>query len=326
MRIVDNWQEASHEIATLLSDPSPVFLSRIGGSDTNAVAKYLALKGRGTLSVGNPEILWHRGRAAEYNGFYDRRGDIQTFFRYCEELISCHKSSGHAFMCNSPLLSIYFPNAIHKAFFREQIENRGELENLISHITSEDAKTFYFYELVESLVLNPWTLFSLFSTILPGKRVLVISPFSASIKRNFTNRNAFFKKYMYPDFELCTINSPITYAGLPAELYPHSDWFETLASLRDEISKERFDIALLSCGSYAMPLGTYIARSLYRKAIYVGGVLQLYFGVMGRRYEGIFFTDQLNSDQFIYPLEREKYIKHVNLSEEAATEAFGAYF
>jgi hypothetical protein len=326
MRIVDNWQQASREIASLLSDTTPIFLSRIGGSDTNAVAKYLALKERGILSGTDSEILWHRGRAAAYNGYYDRTNNVQTFFRYCDELISCHESSEHSFMCNSQLLSMYFPNAINKAFFQKEINNRDELANLVSRVTREGSKTFYFYELVESLVLNPWTLFNLFSTILPGKRVLVISPFSESIRKNFHNRHAFFKKYEYPQFELVTINSPITYAGLPAQLYPHSDWFETLASLRDEISREQFDVALLSCGSYAMPLGTYIAQSLNRKAIYVGGVLQLYFGIMGRRYKGIFFTDQLNLERFIYPMERDKYIKHVNLSEKAATEAFGAYF
>ena len=77
------------------------------------------------------------------------------------------------------------------------------------------------------------------------------------------------------------VNTPITYAGLPAEFYPGVDWFSTVKQLQKEISRIDFDIALLSCGSYAMPLGVHVARQLERKAIYVGGVLQLYFGIMG---------------------------------------------
>ena len=96
--------------------------------------------------------------------------------------------------------------------------------------------------------------------------------------------------------------------------------------LRDEVSEADFEIALLSCGSYAMPLGVHIQRVLGRKAVYVGGILQLYFGVLGRRYENPWFLDQINRENFIYPVERERYMKFVNVGENTAREAFGAYF
>jgi hypothetical protein len=326
MRIVDNWQQASKEVETLLSSDNPTFLSRIGGSDTNAIAKYLALKENRTLSPEHVGLLWHKKRTAEYNGFYDKNNNTETFFRYCEELLTCYKNCTNLFMCNSQLLSIYFPTIINKEFFLREIENRGDLRTLIAYIAQDSPKTFYFYQLIESVISNPWTLFSLFSNSLINKKVLVISPFSESIRRNFHNRGAFFKNYSYPEFQLLTVDAPITYSGLPIELYPHSDWFETLYSLQTEISKIDFDIALLSCGSYAMPLGVYADRILQKKSVYVGGVLQLHFGIMGRRYEGTFVGEQINIDKFIYPLEREKYMKYAKLGENAAKEAFGAYF
>ena len=109
-------------------------------------------------------------------------------------------------------------------------------------------------------------------------------------------------------------------------MYPHDNWFSTLKALKSAISKKAFDIALLSCGSYAIPLGEHVKLELGRKAIYVGGVLQLYFGIMGRRYDNPFFADQVNRDRFIFPLEREQYLKHIEISPGLAREGFGAYF
>ena len=161
---------------------------------------------------------------------------------------------------------------------------------------------------------------------LQGKKVLVVSPFSKSIESNFTNRRDFFKDYHYPAFELRLQTTPITYAGLPDEFYPDQDWLATTERLKNEISQINFDIALLGCGSYAMPLGIHIRDTLKKQAIYVGGVLQLYFGVMGRRYQDVFFTDQINLEKFIFPLEGQELLKHVTINEKTAREAFGAYF
>ena len=57
----------------------------------------------------------------------------------------------------------------------------------------------------------------------------------------------------------------------------------------DEFSKEinkikdQFDIALVSCGGY----GNLVCNHIYdigKSAIYVGGVLQMYFGILGNRW------------------------------------------
>ena len=41
---------------------------------------------------------------------------------------------------------------------------------------------------------------------------------------------------------------------------------------------------MLSCGSYGLPLGHYITHALGATAIYVGGALQLFFGLRGLRW------------------------------------------
>eukprot|EP00966_Prymnesium_polylepis_P279733 6462713-Prymnesium_polylepis.1 len=44
-----------------------------------------------------------------------------------------------------------------------------------------------------------------------------------------------------------------------------------------------FDVALMACGGLGMLLGAHL-RATDRSSIYVGGNLQIWFGIMGRRW------------------------------------------
>ena len=46
---------------------------------------------------------------------------------------------------------------------------------------------------------------------------------------------------------------------------------------------DQFDVALVSCGGYANPICSFIYEN-GKSAIYVGGVLQMYFGILGARW------------------------------------------
>lgn len=322
-----NGDECFRAATEILSADKPAFLSRIGGSDTNALVAYRA-------EAHRPEDerrainqkFWDVCK--RYNGYYDRAGSEENYVRYLHEIERCYRASPYLIFCNYQLLQIYFEAFIHPQWRQKEIEYEAGYKNLIKDIaTAQPDLQCFPYPFVENMVFDDWNLFRVFQNVLAGKKVLVISPFAASIEANFHNRRTFFKRgYQYPEFELKLYNTPITYDGLPAEYYPHDSWFDTLAAMKDAIGKIDFDIALLSCGSYALPLGVHIADGLGRKAVYVGGILQLYFGVMGRRYENEFFTDQLNLESYIYPLEKEKYLKHFNITGQTAREAFGAYF
>jgi hypothetical protein len=311
----------------ILTDSAPVFFSRIGGSDTNAVVSYFQAK-TGLRAVTSEETDRHRQVVGRFNGYYDRKNDEENYFRYCENLLECYHRSKYLMFCNHELLSIYFSSSLDPKFLTRDIPHREGFKALIESMERAQGDLYgYTYQFAERIVFENDTLFRLFSTVLAGKKVLVISPFSESILANFPNRHGFFKRnYVYPEFDLQVYNTPITYSGLPDEFYPHENWFETLGHMKSEISKLDFDIALLSCGSYAMPLGIFIEKEMKRKAVYVGGLLQLYFGIMGRRYENRWFTGQINAENFIYPVERERYLKDIVISEAMAREAFGAYF
>lgn len=127
----------------------------------------------------------------------------------------------------------------------------------------------YFFE-------NPWTL------KLMEKKVLVISPFINTINYQYKKRDKIWDKHkVLPDFELQTYKSVQSLGGVG----PHHSWSESLKIMKEEISKIDFDVALLSCGTYGLPLTTFISEELKKGSIYIGGALQILFGIKGKRWD-----------------------------------------
>jgi hypothetical protein len=147
----------------------------------------------------------------------------------------------------------------------------------------------YFYS-------NPWTGF------LKGKRVLVVHPFEDSIKSQYANRQLLWKNPdVLPEFELITIKAEQTIAGQPSRF---SNWFEALASMEDKISKADFDVALIGCGAYGMPLAAHVKR-MGKQAVHLAGWLQVLFGINGQRWRSDPRFTQFINDAWQSPLPHE---------------------
>jgi hypothetical protein len=126
---------------------------------------------------------------------------------------------------------------------------------------------------------SPWT------SALEGKKVLVIHPFEQTIKNQFRKRALLFENgNMLPDFELKTIKAVQSIAGHGTGT-GFNDWFDALDYMKLEIEKTDFDIAIIGCGSYGMPLAAHIKR-LGKQAFHLGGETQILFGIKGKRWEG----------------------------------------
>ena len=54
--------------------------------------------------------------------------------------------------------------------------------------------------------------------------------------------------------------------------------------MKAQIDKEDFDICLIGAGAYGFPLAAYVKRK-GKKAVHLGGALQLLFGIKGSRWE-----------------------------------------
>ena len=115
---------------------------------------------------------------------------------------------------------------------------------------------------------------------LENKRVLVIHPFKATIEKQMKKRG---KLGILPKLKSLEIIPAVqTIAGNSDPRF--KDWFEALDWMKKEIDKKKFDIALIGCGAYGLPLAAHI-KKIGKQAIHVGGGLQLFFGIKGERWE-----------------------------------------
>jgi len=126
---------------------------------------------------------------------------------------------------------------------------------------------------------TPWT------HALRGKRVLVISSFSESIREQLPKRQHLYDGVdLFPECSFVVIQPPQT-MGL-SDATETADYFGVhLAKFTKQLDdiRDTYDVALVACGGYGNLVCNHIFES-GKSAIYVGGVLQMYFGVAGNRW------------------------------------------
>ena len=138
-------------------------------------------------------------------------------------------------------------------------------------------------ELTHLLCLEPYLAENPWSKALEGKKILVIHPFEQSIRYQYQNREKLFKnKNVLPEFELITMKAVQTIAGTKDERF--NTWFEALDYMTEEALKKVFDVAIIGCGAYGMPLAANLKRA-GKQSIHLGGATQLLFGIKGKRWE-----------------------------------------
>ncbi|MEY8687578.1 hypothetical protein AB9N12_16085 [Bacteroides sp. AN502(2024)] len=140
----------------------------------------------------------------------------------------------------------------------------------------ESCQFIHFESVYPYFVKRPWT------RILKGKKVLVVHPYADTIQKQYAIREKLYDNpEILPVFELKTLKAVQSSAF--AEV-PFKDWFEALEYMENEIDKIDFDICLLGCGAYGLPLAAHVKR-LGKQAIHMGAGVQLLFGICGRRWE-----------------------------------------
>lgn len=143
---------------------------------------------------------------------------------------------------------------------------------------------------------NPWTKSFL------NKKILIISPFKDTIDVQLLNKDKIWDNtQVLPDATYITYKSIQSIGGQG----PDSNWYESFEKMCKDISNIDFDIALLGCGSYGLPLSNFIKTKLQLSAIYVGGGLQLYFGIKGKRWDNSPDITKFYNDYWVRPSQEE---------------------
>lgn len=134
---------------------------------------------------------------------------------------------------------------------------------------------------------------------LAGKKVLVIHPFSQSIRNQFLIKDRLFASADFlPDFDLITLTA-VQSLGTPPVEFP--TWFDALDSMFQKARQIDFDVALIGAGAYGFPLGAMLKND-GKTCLVLGGLLQLMFGIRGRRWD----SSGLYNEFWVRPLASEK--------------------
>ena len=163
-------------------------------------------------------------------------------------------------------------------------------------------------ELEPYLNKNPWTY------ALKGKKVLVIHPFASTIHSQYLRREKIFSdKNILPKFELTTIKAIQSLSG---ENKNYSSWFDALNFLKNEIDKKQkeFDVALIGCGAYGLPLAAHVKRK-GKIGIHMGGCLQILFGIKGKRWDNHKIISNFYNANWVRPSEEDKPLNYKKVED-----------
>ncbi len=278
------------DVKKIITNNKPAIINRIGGSDFdffNLVFKNNSLNLLGMKS--NIEIVY------KFNGYFDTTTDESiektNLNRYYNSALDSYRSSDLFICVGQDLLDdinmVYYEGSIKKYNPNQKYTITNILPKKNIHYNSFEFINFKTSDSLISFV----ELLKLFE----GKKILVVSPFADEIKLQFPKKDSLFtnfpllKNFKYPDFDLLTLKCPITYSNykdrLNTNYYDYKNWFEVCESISNKISQIEFNIALLSCGSYSLPLLNDIKNKYKKIGIYMGGVLQIFFGIRADRYK-----------------------------------------
>lgn len=100
----------------------------------------------------------------------------------------------------------------------------------------------------------PWT------AALENKKVLVVHPFAETIQKQYLRKELIHKDpRVLPTFDLQTIKAIQTIGNQGDGRF--ETWFDALEFMKNEIDKMDYDVCLLGCGAYGMPLAAHVKRS-----------------------------------------------------------------
>lgn len=175
---------------------------------------------------------------------------------------------------------------------------------------------------VRLMYLDPFWTITPWTKALEGKKVLIIHPFADTIKKQYAKRELLFdNKDILPRFSTLEIIKAVQSIGKGDDRF--NDWFEALEYMKTEIDKVDFDIALIGCGAYGFPLAAHVKRN-GKKAVHIGGSLQLLFGIKGKRWENdkphtvppyntFVYYHGLMNEHWVRPNSNEKPSSHKNV-------------
>lgn len=281
--------KASEMIYNLLSDDKPCMIARFGANELNSVINYLGVNAKKHsiwkfIQGKQPEWWWNK------NIMYNMQNNAGFFPATPENM---------------------------QRFAKMMIEDAKEVDLLGSWLNEE----YLFFQnrdiqAVKLVLLEPYHSKHPWSRILQNKKVLVVHPFAQLINEQYKNRKQLFcNPQVLPDFDLITLEAVQSLGGSNNKF---QSWFEALQWMEDEMDKTDYDICLIGCGAYGFPLAAHAKRK-GKKAVHLGGALQLLFGIKGKRWEAKDYATKWHLPQDAYSSLFNEYWVRPSINETPST-------
>lgn len=247
--------KASEVIYNLLVSDKPCMIARFGATEMSAIINYLGVNSEchslGKFIKGEqPEWWWNKNimnQMQQWSGFFP-------------------------------------PTPKNMQRFGEMMMEDAKEVDLLGSWLNEEFRIYHDCNIhaVMLPLLEPYHANHPWSRVLANKKILVIHPFADLITRQYQKRKLLFKNQdVLPDFKLDTIQAVQSLGG---EANGFKNWFAALEWMKQEMDKRDYDICLIGCGAYGFPLAAHAKRK-GKKAVHLGGALQLLFGIKGKRWE-----------------------------------------
>ncbi len=145
---------------------------------------------------------------------------------------------------------------------------------------------------------RPW------SAALEGKKVLVVHPFTETIRRQYERREQLFPGTdVLPRFgALYLVRAVQSIAGNPV---PYASWFEALEAMEREMDRYDYDVALIGCGAYGFHLAAH-AKRRGKVGLHMASMVQLLFGIKGTRWDNQPDYCRFYNDAWVRPAADER--------------------
>ena len=252
--------EAARMIKECLEGDKPAMIARFGCTELNTIVNYLGVK-------NSPHSVWKFVTWKVFQWWWEPAW-----------LKAIQQNAGF-FPVNDESLARYAQMTLQDAAELDILGSRFYKEYYIREYIPATCRKCKLFDLQPNYaaedVSNEWT------QALKGKNVLVVYPFSDTIRKQYPKRRQLFPNPDFmPEFNLLTIKAVQSLGGVS----DFEDWFSALQYMKDEMDKLPYDVAIIGCGAYGFNLAAHAKRTGH-KAILLGGATQLLFGIMGKRWE-----------------------------------------
>ncbi len=236
------------EIKLIIEKGDPFFIGRIAGCELK-VAYYYHINRLHDVSTELLELENNAGIFTPTN---------ESLVEYCEQLIRAYDHCTAIAEWDGKVFAL-----------------TGEGQQFIAKRTPNVTK-------LDARALEPYYFEDSWMSALKGKRVLIVHPFSKTFQKQLQNLKMIFPgRSWFEDCHLQFISPPLTLAGN----HENKPWSAHMDLFLESLHKiQEFDIAMVAAGGYGMLISNHIFTKMGKSVMYIGGALQLFFGVIGKRW------------------------------------------